>query len=58
MLAVSRMAAFETEIVESCRLLGMVPANLFHPISLVGIRPECASSGLWQPVEKQTLAGS
>jgi hypothetical protein len=34
------------------------PANLFHPISLVGIRPECASSGLWQPVKKQTLAGS
>ena len=39
------MSALETETVESCRSLGMDPAYLFRPGSLVEIRPECASSG-------------
>jgi len=37
------MTASETEIVESCRSLGMDPADLFRPISRVEIRQECAT---------------
>ncbi len=44
-LAVSGMTAFETGTAESCRSPGMDPADLFRPVSLVQIRPECANSG-------------
>lgn len=39
-----RNDGFETETVESCRFLGRDPADLFRPVSLVAIRPECADS--------------
>jgi hypothetical protein len=45
-MAVSRTAAFETETGESCRSLGMDPADPCRPVSLVEIRPECANNGL------------
>jgi hypothetical protein len=37
------MTAFEMETVESCRSLGIVPADLFRPVPLVEIRPACAN---------------
>ena len=43
-LAVSGMTAFEAEAVESCRSLGIVPADLFRPVSLVDTRPACAKT--------------
>jgi ABC-type arginine transport system permease subunit len=39
-LAASGMTAFEDGAVESCRSLGMDPADLFRAVSLVEIRPE------------------
>jgi hypothetical protein len=36
-VAGSGMSAFEPETVEICRSLGMVPADLFRPVSLFEI---------------------
>jgi hypothetical protein len=38
-LAESGTTAFETESVENCRSLGIDSPGLFHPVSLVQIRP-------------------
>jgi hypothetical protein len=43
-LAVSGVAVFETDTEECCRSLGMAPADLFRPVSLVEIRPGRAKS--------------
>jgi hypothetical protein len=43
-LAESGMSRFEMETVETCRSLGIVPADLFRPVPLVLIRPACARS--------------
>ena len=43
-VAVSGMAAFEAEAVESCRSLGIVPADLFRLVSLVDTRLACAKT--------------
>jgi hypothetical protein len=40
------MTAFEMETMESCRSLGIVPADLFCSVPLVEIRPACAKSDL------------
>ncbi len=49
------MSAFEPETVEICRSLGMVPADLFRPVSLVEIWQECANSRQWPAARERTL---
>jgi hypothetical protein len=44
-VAESGMTAFETETVESCCSLRIVPADLFRPFTFIEIRQERARSG-------------
>ena len=52
------MPAFGMETVESCRSLGIVPADLFRPIPFVVIRPECAQKRTSGPSRTSLPIGS